>query len=286
MQFSFFLSFISLTVVLSGTALGQYDDPALRTKAVVHSDPDKDGMYAYGGSGIGVFQDIQVPINEFDETRGDGSSIAEENKDHVGLPLFAGIGYRRSLASLTFDLVTVDGTQIRSTTGPSATQSSSYTRIELYSGARYNFKLSYTDMWISARAGARRSFFSNVSNSHFVESGVIRLATGLERGSFGLSGFFGYAPASRVGYSSKGFTGGEYFKKASATLSEAGVIAALKLKENTYFELGVEQESIRMSIKDIMEYNGFGLNVTPAQQTNREYQLSTVLAKIGFRKLF
>lgn len=286
MRMSFFLASFLLVVVSSSPAKGQYDDPALRTKSVEISAPDSEGLYAYGGSGLGIFQDIQVPINEFDETRGDGSAIAEENKDHVGLPLFVGLGYRRSLDNIRFDLASIEGTQIRSTSGPSATQSSSYTRIELSSGASYSFKLGYTDMWMGARAGIRRSFFSNVSNSHFVESGIFRLATGLERGSFGISGFFGFAPVSRVGYSSEGFTGGKYFKKASATVSEAGITAALKLKENTYFDLGIEQESIAMSIDDIMEYNGFGLNVSPALQTSREYQLSTIIAKAGFRKLF
>jgi hypothetical protein len=286
-QVSFFLVSGLFFSSLSGIAYAQdEEDPGLRAKSVKVTTPDNEGMFAYGGSGIGIFQDIQVPVNDFNDTRGDGSAIAEENKDHVGLPLFVGIGYRTFSGSFVYDVATVEGTQIRATAGPSSTQSSSYTRLELLTAARYNFMVRYTDMWIGMRAGIRRSFFNNVSNSHFVESGILRASTGLQRGSFGLTGFFGYAPLSRVGYTTDGVTGGDYFRKATATVSEAGLTAALKLRENTFFDIGAEQESIRMSIKDIMEYNGFGLNVTPSQQTTREYNLSTVMIKAGFRKLF
>ena len=41
-----------------------------------------------------------------------------------------------------------------------------------------------------------------------------------------------------------------------------------------------------MQINDIMEYNGLGLTVTPAEQNNRAYNLSTVMMKVGIRKLF
>jgi hypothetical protein len=269
-----------------GVALAQDDDPAFRPKPVRVAKPDTSGVYLYGGSGVAVFQDIQVPVNEFSETRGDGSAIAEENQDHLGLPLFAGIGYRKQSGAVLYDFAGLEGTKIRATTGPSATQSSSYTRLELFSGATYGFRLGYTQSSLGLRAGFRRSMFANISNAHFIESALVRLQGGLERGSFGLKGFVGYAPLSRVGYTREGITGGDYFSKAKTTVAEAGLAATFALQPNSFLDLGIEQEAISMRINDIMEYNGFGLNVTPGRQTSREYNLSTVMAKAGFRKLF
>lgn len=262
------------------------DDPAFRPKVVRVAKPDTSGVYLWGGSGLAVFQDIQVPVNEFTATRGDGSIIAEENQDHLGLPLFAGIGYRKRSGSLMYDLAGLEGTKIRATTGPSATQSSSYTRVELFSGGSYNFRLGYTEASFGLRAGLRRSMFANISNGHFVESAIIRVAGGLKRGSFSLNAFGGYAPLSRAGYTNEGISGGDYFKKGAASVSEAGLTATFALRTDSFFDLGVEQEAISLRIDDIMEYNGFGLSVTPGRQTSREYNLSTVMAKAGFRKLF
>lgn len=262
------------------------EDPAYRQRIVKQAEPVPMGMYLIGGSGVAIFQDIQVPVNEMSETRGDGMIIAEENQDHMGIPLFAGLGYRKRSGSLMYDLAGVEGTRISAMTGPSATQSSSYSRLELFSGVTYNFKLAGSDLNLGLRGSIRRTLFSNVSAAHFVESALVRAHAGWTSGSLSLNAFLGYAPYSRVGYTASGITGGDYFKKASTSVSEAGLSASFSVNATAFLDLGLEQESINLKLNDIMEYNGFGLNVTPGRQRVREYNLSTAMFKAGFRKLF
>ncbi len=275
-----------LLSIFSGNAVAQGDDPGLRIRTVKILPPDDEGMYAYGGSGLGLFQDIQVPVNEIDEVRGDGSAIGEENQNHFGFPLFAGIGYRSYSGSIIYDAVTLEGTHVRSTGGATQSQTASYTRLDLSSAARYYIQANKTGLWLGMRAGLRRSFFNNISDSHFVESGILRGSAGYQTSSVLLTGFFGYAPVSRVGYTAEGFTGGSFFKTAKAQVSEAGITSSFKISQNALFDLSLEQESIQMQIDDIMEYNGLGLTVTPGNQNSRDYNLSTVMMKIGVRKLF
>ena len=281
------LVFASILLSLfSGTSLAQDDDPGLRVRTVKILPPDDEGMFAYGGTGLGLFQDIQVPVNEIDEVRGDGSAIGEENQNHFGFPLFAGIGYRSYSGNLVYDSVALEGTHMRAASGGAQSPSASYTRLELSSAARYYLQANKTGLWLGMRAGIRRSFFNNISDSHFVESGILRASAGFQRGSFAVTGFFGYAPVSRVGYTAEGFTGGSFFRTAKAQVSEAGITSSFKISPNALLDLGVEQEAIRMQINDIMEYNGLGLTVTPANQNDRDYNLSTMMIKVGIRKLF
>jgi hypothetical protein len=289
-EFAVHLSLLVCASVLlafsSEISLAQGDDPGLRVRTVKILPADEDGTYAYGGSGFGLFQDIQVPVNEIDEVRGDGSFIGAENQTHFGLPLFAGLGYRSYSGSVIYDLAALEGTHMRAAAGNSETPSASYTRIELSSAARYYFGPNRTGLWLGMRAGIRRSFFNNISDSHFVESGILRASAGLQAGSMAITGFFGYAPASRVGYTAEGFTGGAFFETAKAQVTEAGLTSSFKISPQAFFDLGLEQEAIRLQINDIMEYNGLGLTVTPANQNNRDYNLSTMMMKVGIRKLF
>lgn len=286
MQVSSLVFASMLLSFFSGTALAQGDDPGLRVRTVKILPPDDEGMFGYGGTGLGLFQDIQVPVNEIDEVRGDGSAIGDENQNHFGIPLFAGIGYRSYSGNVVYDALVLEGTHIRAASGGSQSQSASYTRLDLGSAARYYFQSGKTGLWLGIRAGLRRSFFNNISDSHFVESGILRTSSGYQRGSFAVTGFFGYAPLSRVGYTAEGFTGGAFFETAKAQVSEIGITSSFKISPDALIDLSVEQEAIRMRINDIMEYNGLGLTVTPAKQNNRDYNLSTVMMKVGIRKLF
>ena len=286
MQVSHLVFASVLLSLCSSNSFAQDEDPGLRVRTVKVLPPDDEGMFAYGGTGIGIFQDIQVPINEIDEVRGDGSAIGEENQNHFGFPLFAGIGYRSYSGNVVYDVVALEGTHMRAASAGSQSQSSSYTRLDLNSAARYYFQANKTGLWLGMRAGVRRSFFNNISDSHFVESGILRASAGYQRSSFTVTGFFGYAPVSRVGYTAEGFTGGAFFRTAKAQVSEAGLTSSFKISPNALLDLGVEQEAIRMQINDIMEYNGLGLTVTPANQNSRDYNLSTVMMKVGIRKLF
>ena len=235
-------------------------------------------------SGVGVFQDIQVPYNEYTGTRGDGTSATEENRDHMGLPLMGTLGIAMRFDRLTWDLA-LDLMQMRASTGPADTQSSSYNRINAGTGLRYKYRISdFTTYW-GLHLQARRSTFNNVSSGHYLDTMMIRISAGMHlTKSWIVDGWFATAPYATFGYNNGGNR--TAFKNSTSEVNEFGLLSSLRLHKNTWFDLGVEQEKATVTISDVEEYNNFGLNVSPSRQPSRLYTLSTSVIRAGFRKTF
>lgn len=274
-----------LFVVLVGApAQGQ---PAPRVKATKEANTSPYAVAVRAGTGLGVFQDIQVPANESAQMRGDGKLGAEENADHAGIPLYVGIGLNYKADALKFDLVRLDALQMRATTGPSETQSSSYSRLEVGTAATYTLPVGAA--WavdFGVKAGARRSSFSNVSSAHYIEALVAGGSLALVSESFRLEAFAAAAPVARFGYTEESFLGGKAFSKSKASLAEGGVTAAFKIGPRVHLEAGLEQESANVTLDDVSEYNNFGLSVEDSRRPSRIYDLATSVLRVGVRKEF
>ena len=235
------------------------------------------------GSGVAIFQDIQVPINEEAGVRGDGKLPAEEYQNHTGLSLQAHAyrtwNYDRLGYTLGFD-----ATQARSTDGPAATQSSSYTRLNLSGGVSYWL----TREWNAGLLlGLRRSAYNNVSTGHFINSLLTGLNTHVD-----ISRDWGFdfsvlaAPQSNFHYDSGASFSGNRFQNSRTSLGEYKVVSTHRLYQRTWLTLGLSQEVAKVEITDVAEYDTFGLNVSPTTQSSRVYDLSTTLLTIGFDKRF
>jgi hypothetical protein len=240
-----------------------------------------------GGTGLGSFQDIQVPFNEEANQRGDGTLVQDENQTHTGFPLMAGIGFSwQANDAIRWSLVSLDGLQMRASTGPSETQSSSYSRVDLGTKLDYSFGLGSLKANIGASAGLRRSSWSNVSSGHYVNAAMIEASAGLSGQSAAVEVYGGIAPVAHFGYSSAALFGGSDFKKSTASLNEAGAKVSFPLRPNVWLDTGVEREEAKVTIADVSEYNNFGLAVFNPDQPSRAYDLVTMVAKVGFRKAF
>ncbi len=253
------------------------DAPASPSNVVVH-----------GGTGIGSFQDIQVPVNEDYALRGDGTAAAEENLNHSGFLIQAGIGYLVKRGDWSINALDFDAFQVKTSGGPAATQSSSYTRLNLQTVVKYHFLLGELNGYAGLKAGVRRSSFDNVSSAHYIDSALVGGLVGLAGEFHSLELAAATAPIAKVGYSEDGMFGGKTFKRSAASLGEFSVVYSYALRENVWLDLGFEDEIAHVQIDDVNEYNdlGYGLNVVDTTRPNRTYNLTTTAARIGVRKQF
>jgi hypothetical protein len=247
---------------------------------------DKSSVTFNGGSGVGVFKDIQVPINDFAQTRGDGAMPAEEFQNHMGFPLFVGLKYKNVLGNWR-PKVGAELLSISAASGPPATQSSSYTRFNLGTGIDYLFNLGSLKSHIGLQVNARRSSFDNLSNGHHINAAYVGLNVGIiKRRSFKVSSFAAVAPVSELRFHKGNNVAGNKFASGSSNVSEMGFMTSLNISKHAWFDIGYEQEKALLKIEDVSDYNGFGLGVTPTAQSNRVYSFTTDILRLGFHKNF
>lgn len=239
-----------------------------------------------GGSGVGVFKDIQVPVNEYAQHRGDGSEPKEEFLDHVGFPLFVGLDVSDDFGNWRtkygFDLMS-----ITSSGGESQIQTSSYSRVNLGSGLDYIYGAGAYKTHIGTRLNLRRSSFENLSNGHHINAAYTGISAGiLKEGSFSVEAFAAAAPVSEFRFHSGNSVNGNKFESATSKVAEFGLLTSFNIYRNAWFDLGAEQERAVVTIDDVSEYDGFGLGVTPTLQPNRVYDFATTVLRVGFHKNF
>jgi len=239
-----------------------------------------------GSSGIGVFKDIQVPVNNDLQSRGDGTLTKTEFQDHAGFPLSLAVRYATVFGSFRWS----NGGELLSisaSSGPIETQSSSYGRISLSSDFDYLFLVGSMNAFVGSKLEARRTSFNNLSNGHHVNSGIVGLRAGLEKHlSYKFQGFAGIAPVSEFRYHDTNSFAGNRMKSSSTEMAELGLEASFNLHKNAWLDIGFEQEYLLVHIDDVSEYDSFGLAVTPTSLPNRVYDFETTILKLGFHKSF
>lgn len=284
------VSLIALAVAVPCLSLHDHTLSARKGRKVAgtaQAAPTDFRITAAAGSGFGTFQDIQVPVNADAETRADGTVIQAENADHTGLPLFAAFGVLGESSAWIFD-GGLNLMHMRASNGPSETQSSSYSRTELGGGAKYRFALGETTaLKLGARAAYRRSSFNNVSNGHYLEAPLLGASLALTTGKWAFEGRGAVAPSATFGYNAGGTFAGKPFANATASMAEFAATASYNVRDQVFLDVGLEVEQASVSLPDIMEYQTFGLAVTPSDTApTRNYELSTSVVKIGVRKEF
>jgi len=288
---SFFVSAPSLAQAINDQDSNDEDFfPPLPSISATKSAPAEPGsrqVHLRLGSGLGVFQDLQVPVDSDAGLRIDGTVPSEgENTTHSGFPVFAGLGFMWPRSSLTYG-VDIEALQVEATSGNPATRNSSYARIEAKPSATWSFHLFDQAAYTGASVALRRSLYKNVSDGHYADSAVTRLTLGLEApGEARIESFAGYAPVSRFSYDTgKGFQtttmGGT---KTSAY--EFGVGVHYRIWNSTWFDFTAEQEVISVDVKSTKAYEAFGLVVAPSQEESRRYNLQTTLLRIALHRVF
>ena len=239
------------------------------------------------GTGVGTFQDIQVPMNTFTGARGNGVTDTAENLTHVGIPIYFSLGRDLTRSSeWRFRIVELDIMRMGASNGAPGTLSSGYSRLGLSSDLERNFTLQSVKLSAGAQVELRRSSFTNTAEAHFVDAAVLGTKLKLMKNSYALDLNVELAPVARFGYSSGGYLGGDYFAQSSARLGGGGVNFLLPIDQSVWLDFGVSTEIASVKIKDISQYRDFGLLADKRDHSPRTYTLTTNVAHLGFRKEF
>ncbi len=248
------------------------------------------------GSGMGQFQDIQVPINPEIGTRIDGKPVGEENADHFGIPLYlTGETIYQSRLSAKKNANTLSWTVIRGSiltmsaqTGPDDTINSSYSRVTLGTALGLGtgqFGLGTVRTHWSTSLDYRRSSFGYISSAHFIESPMVTLQADLTWQTFSLLISSGVGIQPKFGFSQELFWGGKELPSSRSSINTAELSGSWVLTSHSTFELGVDIEQAQVSIGDAEDYASFDLR-TDGLATSRQYQLGTWISKIGIQTYF
>lgn len=295
-----FVSILLLTCGVSwfNTTAKAESDPTIEPPelSAVTSSPmtttNSSGMQLHLGSGIGVFQDLQVPVDTEAGLRIDGTVPSEgENTTHAGFPIFGGLTFHWPASNLANGLlrysIATEALQVEASTGNPETRTAGYARLEVKPMAEWSFSLFDQGFFTGASLAVRRSLFKNVSDGHFADTAMSRITLGMEApGTARLQAFAGFAPVSRFSYDTgKGFQSST-MKGTSTTATEFGVGLNYHIWNTTWFDFSAEQEVISVRLASTDAYSAYGLDTAALRETSRDYNLQTTLIKAGLRRVF
>lgn len=237
-------------------------------------------------TGYGVFQDIQVPANPYEDKRIDGRTAGLENADHTGVPLAASLGLR--FGELPDNTWATDLSYLimQASTGPVETQSATYRRIEVASELRTTLGQGRWRPSLVAQGALRRSEFANVSTGHMVDAMILRGGVGLWSRTHQAEAFAGASPLATLAYDDGKSWTGKRFDNAEAQLTEVGVRYAYHITERVALDANLAQEQVQIKIRNLDDYRAFGLYVAPETKGSRSYIQSTSVLRLGFSKNF
>jgi len=241
-------------------------------------------------SGVASFQDIQVPINEFENIRADGSTAGPEGVSRIGIPLRAQLNFRYPIQN--FDL-SAEGSLLHIISGmdsPRESRGSSYSRWDIGAGGGWNLNLGsrrYLRTGLSTQI--RRSMFRNISSGHYIDSVMPRLEVLYSDSGWRFGVMAAIGASSKFGYHTGWGLGGGVLPNSKTSLNEWGVRLARDLSARSSIQFQFAQESADVLVEDQRVYNKLGLDVgldefdTPK---SRQLYLSTWTALIGMNRRF
>jgi hypothetical protein len=263
------------------------DDPPLRITK--RRDPFmlKSGwrMEIDGGTGVGSFKDIQLPINRFDEVRVDGTRIGQENTDHLGFAFGGGVAAHYLGAGFGIIPLQIDMWRMLAQSGEPETLGSAYNRVQVGSESYVRFGTANSGGTLGVNVALRRSTFSNMSSSHFVMSVPIGVRAAWDGRLGSLSAAVQHSPHSELGYSESLLFGGQAIGGSSVSLTSLKTKGEWRLTRDAWFVVGAYYETIKAEIRDLKSYEKFGFDVEDPRPS-RTYDLTTSMVTIGVRRVF
>ncbi|MBM4251345.1 MAG: hypothetical protein FJ146_05200 [Deltaproteobacteria bacterium] len=256
-------------------------------ESILKAEPRSTGGYFTVSSGVGLFQDIQVPMNPRTGVRANGSTDKAENQTHLGIPIGLAIGQERALgAHWHVRPWEITGTKMGASNGAPGTNNATYTRLGLSSGLRRTWTAGAWQLDLGGHVELRRSAFGNAAESHFINATLLGSQLRLGSGNYSLEVGGEVAPKATFGYSPGGFFGGSPFPGSTAKLMGYSIVNALLIDRNVWIDLGLSTEMATVVIPDVSYYEGYGLAARNLDSSSRRYQLTTQTVRLGLRRLF
>lgn len=239
-------------------------------------------------TGIGFFQDIQTPVNQFAETRADGSVAGLEGVNHTGLPIDARLNIVMRADNWSYSLG-LNGLYMSTIDGPAETRNSSYARLSALQDNQYHLRFLGRAGSVGGGVEARRSMYRNVSSGHYVDTISPRLAIVMGREQVGKVEVYGSKTmVARLSYQSGLGAGSGAIPSSFVDGYDAGIRVTRALGYRTSLRLEWNQEAQLIDIADTRDYDRFGLNTGLAEDESGFHQQSmlTNIVLIGLARGF
>jgi hypothetical protein len=237
-------------------------------------------------SGLGVFQDIQLPYHEIAGVRLDGTNTAFENTDHVGFPLGIELASELSYLKSYRVLSRLEFIHMTSLSGNPETSHTAYSRYGLGITNLKQFPDHPFPFGLGLGLHVRRTNFENISSKHYLDSLFPTLHIHVFFGETWYSECdISLASISSFGFSSDALPGGA-LKDTTSDLISLKLQLVHNLSTQADLRFGIEAESASVFIPTIAAYQDFGLNLPSYAQDERSYNLSTKIYSVGLVKKF
>jgi hypothetical protein len=284
----FIIAAICLASVANAQDVDNYQAlEALGLGPTLKTENQPTGVFVTVGSGVGSFQDIQVPMNRRTGVRADGTTDAAENLTHMGLPIYGSLGFETNAGgSWRWRVFELTGIKMGAANGAAGTADATYSRLDLSSAMVRTAGFGHYKLTSTGQIELRRTGFNNTSESHFINAALVAGRMRLSRSNYSWEIRGEYAPIAHFGFSPRGFFGGRFFPGSSAELGGGGTTALVPLQRGVWLEMGADTEIARVSIADVSEYRGYGLAARNLDNSSRSYKLVTNTLHLGFRKEF
>jgi hypothetical protein len=244
------------------------------------------GVAASVQVGAGVYQDIQLPSDQWTNVRADGSAPTVEQVNHYGLPVRLELGKIFTQGQWVF-ATALSYLRIDALIEPQGSSESSYSQAQAGLFSRYRFTTGNFLQEGSFGGEFRRIAFMNISTGHLVDAmlptGSWTVSSG-DRWSLQAQGAKSVLGIVRYD-TGKGVQHGE-IKGSSASVAEVSMAIRRRISKDVWLNLGVMEEDTIVDIQDINRYDQFNLTVARRDDTSRHYELNTQTVTIGFDKNF
>lgn len=243
-----------------------------------------DGFSFQLATGIGQFQDIQVPIDYSDEpVRADGSEPGAENQTHMGIPFGLRLNHQAPIGIFGMKSE-IALTHIAAQTGPKETSAASYSRLKIETGPYLNLS---PKGHLGLNLGLQRTAFMNVSTGH-----LITAVTAKPYLKIGMGTHY----SSELSYQTSVISDPRFVKGASllgeelsaskSNISCLGLEIRYQSSQVSSWMMGLEQENAEIRVNDVFSYRRVGLALESPFERSRKYRLSTQIFRIGASRSF
>jgi hypothetical protein len=256
-------------------------------ESILKAEPRSTGVYFTVGTGVGVFQDIQVPMNPRTGVRANGSTDKAEHLTHIGIPIAFSLGQERNVGTVWYLRPwEIMASKMGASNGASGTNNATYSRLGLRSALRRSWYLGAWQLDTGGNVELRRSAFGNAAEAHYINAALVGSQLRLGRGGYSLEIGGEIAPTASFGYSPVGFFGGSQFPGSIAKLMGYSATNSLMVDRNVWIDLGFASEIATVTIPDVSYYQGYGLSARNLDSSSRSYKLTTQTVRLGLRRLF
>ena len=240
------------------------------------------------GTGYASFPDLQVPLyNPRQSLRADGAVAPNATAQHQGVAMqvYGGGSHRwNSNFYSRLGLGLVHGSGL---IGEPSTGGATYLRYGLIGETELSDgrAVGYHPL-VSLGVDWSRGKYINVSELHYADTVVPFGRIGVRNGRLTLRGSIGASTSSAFGYEGGKRDSAQRLPGSSSYLVRYGADGNYVFNRSTSLTVGLEVETLDVTIRDVQRYQEFGLVPYPELHHEQHYVLTTNMVLFGLNRMF